>query len=80
MADPVDLGYAANQVARTTKSLILYALAGLLAVTLVFQSFFRYEYVTTRSGHVIRIDRLKATACVMPCLGTQASMSPTGHD
>jgi hypothetical protein len=63
------------------KRRLLYVSASLIVVVLVFQFFFRYEYVQTGGGPVVRIDRLHATACIMPCHGTQArSTSPAGRD
>jgi len=44
----------------------LYILGGLLIVAVVFQLFFRYQYL--KSGYEwYRVDRLTGQTCTMPC-------------
>jgi hypothetical protein len=52
------------------KRQIWHAVAGLVIAVLVFQLLLRYQYVHLRGNHVLRIDRLTATTCIMPCLET----------
>jgi len=51
-------------------------LLGLIAVALVFQLFFRYQYVRL-SDSVLRVDRLTAQSCYMPCVPASPTPMPT---
>jgi hypothetical protein len=43
-------------------------IVALVAVALIFQFFFRYQYEHLAGGNVLRIDHLTATSCYLPCL------------
>lgn len=47
-----------------------------IAVILVYQLFFRYQYIE-RSYGITRIDRLSGTSCRLPCTPTPATPEPT---
>jgi len=44
-----------------------YIIAGLAFIGLLFQLFFRYQYVHLEGATVMRIDRLSGSSCNMPC-------------
>lgn len=59
-----------------------YILGGLALVCLVFQVFFRYEYIHFNSGRVMQIDRLTRASCNLPCEPTSRIpiATPTPYD
>lgn len=52
-----------------------YIVAGLVIAGLLFQLFFRYQYVHLTGTTVMRIDRLSGSSCNLPC--EQPSFDPT---
>jgi hypothetical protein len=54
-----------------------YVFGGIIVAILAFQFFLRYDYVHLRGGYVMRLDRLSASSCIMPCLPTS---SPKPYD
>jgi hypothetical protein len=43
------------------------------AAVIVFQLFFRYDYIHTYGRSVTKIDRLTGQSCVLPCASTSAN-------
>lgn len=54
-----------------------YVVGSLFAAAFVFQFFLRYDYVHLAEGRVMRIDRLTASSCYMPCLPPKPTPMPT---
>lgn len=40
---------------------------GVIVLALIFQLFFRYQYVPSTLGPVWRIDRITHASCILPC-------------
>jgi hypothetical protein len=62
---------------------IYYWIAAVVGILAVFQFFLRYQYEHLAGGIVMRIDRLTATSCYMPCVPpakAAESPSPTPFD
>jgi hypothetical protein len=45
----------------------LYVTGGLIALAVLFQLFFRYQYIHTMGVRITRIDRLTGASCELPC-------------
>ena len=41
--------------------------SALIVIAVIFQLFFRYQYITVGQGAAWRVDRLTNTICLMPC-------------
>lgn len=54
-----------------------YVFGGLVVLALVFQFFFRYQYVHVGT-RIMRIDRLSSGSCYMPC--TEPTETPVASD
>lgn len=42
--------------------------SGVIALALLFQLFFRYQYIHTVGNAVMRVDRVTGATCYLPCL------------
>jgi hypothetical protein len=58
------------------RRLVFIGLAA-VAIILVFQFFFRYQYIHTVGIEVLRVDRLTGASCVLPCLPPTPTPVPT---
>jgi hypothetical protein len=47
---------------------VWYVLGALLVAAVLFQVFFRYDYIHVDSARIVRVDRLTQASCDMPCL------------
>jgi len=54
-----------------------YTIGGLVAVALLFQFFFRYQYEHLAGGQVMRIDRVTGSSCYMPCIPPTPGPTPS---
>ena len=61
-------------------SRVWYVVGGIVALGLIFQIFFRFEYVHQSTGFTFRIDRLTQASCVMPCIPAPPTPKPTPFD
>ena len=57
-----------------------YVVGGIVLAAIVFQFFLRYNYVHLRGGYVMRLDRLTASSCYMPCLPKPPTPTPVPYD
>lgn len=55
---------------------LLYAIGGIVLLAVIFQLFFRQQYIVT-SRYTIRVDRITGASCFMPCLPTATPVPPT---
>jgi hypothetical protein len=55
-------------------------IVGLIVLGIIFQLFFRYQYLQDGRAHVIRIDRLTRTSRYLPCLPPAFAAPPSPHD
>ena len=47
---------------------LLYGVGTLIVVAVIFQLFFRYQYIHTVGIRITRIDRLTGASCELPCM------------